>query len=122
MMNGVKYYKRFIEKLIDEDPETVTITRLAKTPDGYGGYTTSPLTVTATVRIYNKNFTRGVARESGEVIGFMAGNIDKILATADADILSGDTFSSGGKHYRVMQVNEYFGICKQVELEVLAVD
>jgi hypothetical protein len=121
-MNGFKYYKRYIEKLISQEPVVITIERLAKTPDGYGGYTTSPLTATATVRIYNKNFTRGVAKESGEVIGFMAGNVDKILASGDADIISGDTFESGGKSYRVMEVNNYFDICKQVDLEVLAVD
>lgn len=118
-MRGNLYYKKYIEKLISFDPTTVNITRIEKTDDGYGGYTETIITITEIVTFYQKRSNRQMISDNGVSVGYMATSIEKILTDFDADILEGDTFKANGREYKVLFVNSYIGICKQIELEVI---
>lgn len=113
------YYKKYIEKLIDSDSTIINITRIEKIPDGYNGYIEKPIEITENVTFYQKRSNRQTVNDFGVVIGYMATSIEKILATGDADIKEGDTFKTNNREYRVLFVNSYFDICKQIELEVI---
>lgn len=119
MQGNRLYYKKHIEKLIDVNPTTIKITRIKRVDDGYGGYTEIETTHDEVVTFYKKRSNRQTVNESGVVIGYMATSIEKILAKGDADILEGDIFKANGREYRVLFVNSYFDICKQIELEVI---
>lgn len=113
------YYKKYIEKLINADSTTINITRIEKLPTEYKGYKTKKVDVSETVLFYKKRSNRQTVNESGVVIGYMATSIEKVLAKGDADILKGDTFKANNREYKVLFVNNYFDICKQIELEVI---
>lgn len=112
-----KYYKKYIEKLIDANPATITIKREIKTDDGYGGYDVEKEKITETVTFYDRNTRREVITDSGVI--HTGVNITKILALYDADIQEKDIFEYNGKTYKVLYVKSYLDICKQIELEVI---
>lgn len=118
-MVGNLYYKKYIEKLIESNPTTINITRIEKVDDGYNGYIEKPVEITETVTFYEKRSNRETVSESGVTIGYMATSIEKILAKANTDIIEGDTFKANGREYKVLFVNQYLDICKQIELEVI---
>lgn len=116
-MRGKEYYKKHIEKLINSDPTDITITRLIKTDDGYGGTIEDEITITETVTFYDRKARREVVTDYGTT--YTGVNVTKMLATGDANILEGDTFKAKNREYKVLFVNDYFGICKQIELDVI---
>lgn len=116
-MRANLYYRKYIKKLIDSNPANITITRKVKTDDGYGGVITEDVEIPATVTFYNKKARREVVTDHGST--YVGVSVTKILAEADADIQEKDTFPHEGKNYKVLFVNPFFDICKQIELEVI---
>ena len=116
-MQGDKYYKKYIEKLINANPTDITITRQVKTDDGYGGSTIEEININEIVTFYDKKAKREVVTDYGTT--YTGVSVTKILTSADSDILEGDTFNNNGNEYRVAFVNNYFDICKQIELDVI---
>jgi hypothetical protein len=114
---NVKYYKKYIEKLINANPTTINIPRMEKTPDGYGGHIENPIDITETVTFYDKKSRREVVTDYGTT--YVGVSVTKILAKGDADIIKGDSFIVNGTEFRVLFVDSYFDICKQIELEVI---
>lgn len=119
-MQGNLYYKKYIEKLINANPTTITIKRFTKVDDGYGGHTTTETTHEEIVSFYKRRSNREFVSDSGVSVGFMATSVEKILAKATADIIRGDKFVANDREYRVTFVNSYFDICKQIEVEVIS--
>ena len=116
-MKGNLYYKKYIEKLINANPATITIKREIKTDDGYGGSIVEEKKIAETVTFYDRKARREVVNDYGTT--YVGINITKILSKSDADIIEGDTFIHEGKTYKVLYVKPYFDICKQIELEVI---
>jgi len=114
---NTKYYKKYIEKLINSNPANITIKRKKETDDGYGGTIIEEIDVTEVVTFYERKARREVVTDYGTT--YTGVQITKILAKADADIQEGDTFKHGGKTYKVLHINSYMDICKQIELEVI---
>lgn len=115
---NTRYYKKYIEKLIDSNPATITIKRKIKTDDGYGGTIVEEKQVNETVAFYERKARREVLTDYGPT--YVGVQVTKILAKHDADIQEGDTFEYEGKKYKVLFVKPYMDICKQIELEVIA--
>lgn len=113
-----RYYKKYIEKLINSNPATITIKRKIKTDDGYGGSIIEEKEITETVTFYERKARREVLTDYG--VTYAGVQVTKILAKHDADIQEGDTFEYEGKKYKVLFVKDYMEICKQIELEVIA--
>lgn len=119
-MGSNKYYRRYIEKMVESNPVDIIITRLTKEDDGFGGVDEQEITLPPqTVTFYNRKARREYVSEAGTTIGFMSSSVEKILATADTDILEKDEFTHTGREYRVSFVNDYMGICKQAEVAVI---
>jgi len=116
-MGANLYYKKYIEKLINSNPATITIKRKQEVDDGYGGTIVKTVEVTETVAFYERKVRREVISDYGTT--YTGVNITKILARADADIQEGDTFKHEGKTYKVLYVKPYMDICKQIELEMI---
>lgn len=112
-----KYYKKYIEKLINDNPTTINITRIIKIDDGLGGYTKEEVDITETVTFYDRKSRREVITDYGKT--YTGVSITKILAKGNADIIRGDKFTVNGTKYKVLFPQDYRGICKQVELEVI---
>lgn len=115
---NTRYYKKYIEKLINSNPATITIIRKEETDDGYGGSIIEEKEITETVTFYERKARREVLTDYGPT--YVGVQVTKILAKADADIKEGDTFTQEGKKYKVLFVKDYMEICKQIELEVTA--
>lgn len=116
----VKYYRKYVEKIIQADPTDIIITRIQRIPDGYDGWIEEEVTLPPqTVGIYNKKSHREHMDDSGTTIGYLQSSVEKMLCKHDADVLEGDKFTAKGREYRVTFVNNYLDICKQVELEVI---
>lgn len=114
------YYRKYIEKMIKENPAEIEIARTILKDTGRGGKTKETIKLDPQiVTIYNKKSQRERVNDSGEVIGYMASSIEKLLAKHNADIEEGDTFINGNRKYRIVFVNNYMDICKQAELEVI---
>ena len=117
-MRANLYYKKYIEKLINSNPATITIIRKEKIDDGYGGSIIEEKEITEKVAFYERKARREVVSDYGTT--YTGVQVTKILAKADADIQEGDTFEHEGKTYKVLYVKPYMDICKQIELEVIA--
>ena len=115
---NTRYYKKYIEKLINSNPANITIKRKIKTDDGYGGSIIEEKEITETVAFYERKARREVLTDYG--VTYAGVQVTKILAKHDADIQEGDTFEYGWKKYKVLFVKDYMEICKQIELEVIA--
>lgn len=114
---NTKYYKKYIEKLINSNPVEITINRKITTPDGYGGTTTEDIEVNATITLYDKKARKQIVSEQG--VSYTGITVTKLLALHDADIIEGDTFTINGNKYKVSFIKPYLDICKQGELEVI---
>ena len=112
-----KYYKKYIEKLINDNPTTITIIREVKTDDGYGGSIITKEEVTEVVNFYDVKARREVVTDYGKT--YTGVQVTKILAKGNADIQKDDIFTVDDIEYKVFHVNSYRGICKQIELEVI---
>jgi len=113
---NTRYYKKYIEKAIEQDPTIITIKRKIITDDGFGGKKEETIELEPqTIRIYNKKAQREIVSDTGTIMGYTL----KFLAKGGTDIQEGDTFTWQGKTLKVAFVNDYFGICKQGELEVI---
>jgi len=112
-----RYYKKYIEKLINSNPTTITIKRKVEVDDGFGGTTIEDIEVIETVAFYDRKARREVVTDYG--ITYVGVTVTKILAKGDADIIKGDKFTVDDVEYKVLFVKPYKGICKQIELEVI---
>lgn len=117
-MKDNKYYKKYIEKLINADPTTINITRKIETDDGYGGSIIEEIEINEKVTFYDRKSRREVVTDYGKT--YTGVSVTKMLATGEADIVKGDTFKVNDTEFKVLFVNDYFDICKQIELEVIA--
>ncbi len=111
------YYKKYVEKLINSNPATITIKRKVEIDDGYGGTIINEKEITETVSFYERNARREVVTDYGTT--YTGTQVTKILAKGDADIKEGDVFEYNGKTFRVLFVENYLDICKQIELEMV---
>lgn len=116
-MVGNLYYKKYVEKLISSNPTDITIKRMEKVDNGYGGWTDKETTVNEQVAFYDRKARREVISDYGT--SYIGVSVTKILAKGDANIIKGDTFIVDGVEYRVSFVKDYLGICKQIELDVI---
>lgn len=97
-------------KLINDNPSSITITRITRSDDGAGGFSEATSTIAAqTVRIYNKR-TRTLNVENG---GWNSQRITKMIAKYDANIQKEsstylDTFSYGGITYKITDVKPIY--------------
>jgi len=111
--------------IINQNPASITITRKSKTSDGAGGWTSSTSNLAAqTIRIYSKRVRTLVVEEGG----YHSVRVTKAVAKYDANILkysstNEDTFTYGGKTYRVFDVIDRYTknsiVFKELELEEL---
>lgn len=115
---NARYYKKYIEKLINSNPANITIKRKNEIDDGYGGTIVEEKEVNEIVAFYERKARREFLTDYGTT--YTGVQVTKILARYDADIQEGDTFECGGKKYKVLFVKDYMEICKQIELEVIA--
>lgn len=112
------YYKRYIEKLIDNDPTAFVITREVTHNDGFGGETTERIELPEQKgRFYQGRMTSAVLADKGTIYSQAA---LKLLVADSVDIAEGDYIQHQGKRLKVAFLQSYFGICKQAELEVIA--
>lgn len=119
-MGAEMYYKKYIEKIITQDPKVITIKRQTKgNNNGFDGGITTEELPPQTVTFYNKKAQREIVKDKGGVIGYNASNALKMISRGDADIQEGDTFIYNNKTFRVIFVGVYGDICKQIELEVI---
>jgi len=113
-----RYYKKYVEKMINTNPISIVVTRKKKVDDGYEGYKEIKIILQEqVVTIYNKKRQRHTIADKG--ITYYVQNVPKLLATSDVDIKEGDIFEHRGKTFRVAFLDDYLGICKQAELEVI---
>jgi len=111
--------------IINQNPTSITITRKAKVSDGAGGWTSSTSNLAAqTIRIYSKRVRTLVVEEGG----YHSVRVTKAVAKYDANILkysssNEDTFSFGGKTWRIFDVIDRYVkssiVFKELELEQL---
>lgn len=120
-MIGADYYKQYIKDMIGHNPTIITIKRTEEQGNGYGGTVDVELDpFDLTVMVYKKRSNREVIDTSGMIVGYAASGTWKLLASGDADIKRGDTFTADGTSFKVAFVNDFYGICKQVDLEAVA--
>ncbi|MBS4536811.1 hypothetical protein GOQ29_14415 [Clostridium sp. D2Q-14] len=115
---NTKYYKKYIEKLINTNPVDIIIERKVTIPDGYGGTTSTTKTINAIVTLYDKKGSKQIVTDEG--VSYIGVVVTKLLALNETDIIEGDTFKVDNKIYKVSFIKSYMGICKQGELEVIA--
>lgn len=118
-MGSNRYYRRYIEKMINDNPTVITITRIEKVDDGFGGVIEEEVTIQETVTFYNRRSVREIVDESGKGFALSSVSSEKLLALADTSIREGDIFNHAGREYRVSFLQDYRGICKQAELQVI---
>jgi len=116
-MVGNLYYKKYIEKLIYTNPVNIQIKRKVKIDDGYGGETSTNITINLTTTLYDRKARREVVSDYGT--SYTGVSVTKMLVKGDADIIKDDTFTIDGTEYKVLFIVPYFDICKQIELEVI---
>lgn len=113
-----KYYKAYIEKLIEVDPVEINITQRLEIDDGYGGKKYIEKEISEIGTFYNKSAFVTKMVESGQVnSGRLAKT--KLLTRANTDIKKGDKFTVGNRRYEVLYPQNYKNICTQIELDVI---
>jgi len=101
------------ENLINQNPALIFISRTTRTQGTDGGVVETPSIIPAqTVRIYASS-VRGIRVLSVDDGGYHANRVKKLIAKYDANILSEsatnlDTFSYGGKNYKVADVKDTY--------------
>lgn len=116
---NVKYYKKYIEKLINSNPTYIKIRRTRSTDDGFGGTEESAVTLRPQkVTFYEARAQREVVSDKG-ITSYYSSNVVKMLAKSGADIKCGDIFKSGGQTFKVAFLQPYLDVCYQAELEVI---
>lgn len=117
---NTRYYKKYIEKLINTDPASITIKRIKTIDDGFGGKEEKTITLEPqTVTFYDKKLQREIINDKGAVTAYYLSRTVKLLAMGDADIKEGDMFEHEGRMFKVGFVKNYLDVCKQAELEVI---
>lgn len=116
MVGNNLYYKRYIEKMIEQYGHDIEITRSIKVDDGYGGKKTIEIQdINARVVFYNKKLTTQSILDAG--IQWSRSTAIKILAADNADLKEGDRIKIQGKEYKATNLIPYLSICIQSELE-----
>jgi hypothetical protein len=116
MNKNIQYYKKYVEKLINNNPAEIIIKREIKKEDGYGGKIVENIEITSQiVTFYQKKTKREIITDAGEI--YSAVTVTKILAKVDADIKKDDIIECEENKYKVINVENYFNICKQIELK-----
>lgn len=116
-MMADKYYKKYIEKLINSNPTDIVIKRKENDDDGFGGEIVKDVTINETVTFYDRKARREIVTDYGTT--YVGVSVTKILAKGDADIIKDDKFTVDDTEYKVLFVKPYMDICKQIELEVI---
>lgn len=114
-MVGNPYYKKYINDLINQDSTTLEMSVETRLPDGYGGFTVTRETVQIVARLYKNSRRIQFLKDSGVVEGWLV----KALVAGDVAINEGMILKSPQHSYKVVTLNTYFGICTQIELEVV---
>lgn len=117
-MVGSKYYKRYVEKLIENMPTVITHQKETRIDDGYGGHTTEIEEIKHKVAIYNEIGRILTMSQAGQ--SFTSIGRTMMLTLPDVDLKEGELIYIGSKEYRIYLVKSYFDICKQVEIEVVS--
>lgn len=113
------YYRKYVEKLILNDPVAFNVIRKRTQDDGYGGeISEDEILPIQQGRLYSNRLPPGYVTDKGKV--FSPGTALKLLVVDDVDIAEGDYLPYHGKMLRVAYLQVYDGICKQAELEVVA--
>lgn len=115
MVGNNLYYKRYIEKMIEQHGHDIEIVRSIKVDDGYGGSKSTDLDLNARVVFYNKKLTTQSILDAG--IQWSRSTAIKILAADHGDLKEGDRIKIQGKEYKATNLIPYLGICIQSELE-----
>lgn len=116
-MKHNKYYKKYIDKLINLNPANIKIKRKIKIKDGYGGYVTEEIEIDEVVTFYETKSKIQFINDFG--ITYSNNQAIKILAKSESDIKREDIFVYKDTTYKVIYVKDYFDICKQIEIEVI---
>ena len=114
---NVKYYKKYIEKLINSNPTEINIEREILIDDGFGGTVIRLEKIKEVVTFYDTKARREIVSDYGK--SYPGISITKILAKDDANIIKCDIFTVDGTEYLVLLVKGFKSICKQIELEVI---
>lgn len=112
-----RYYKKYVEKLINDNPTEINIKREIEVDVGYGEHDVIVENVEEVVNFYDSKARREVLTDYGKT--YTGISITKILAKGDANIVHGDTFIVNDIEYQVFHIGDYREICKQIELEVI---
>lgn len=118
-MANSTYYKYYIQKLISNDPSPIVRKRSIKTPDDFGGYTTTQAEIPYIIRIYKRRSVQHYIVDVGVVGGNSMTAAARALIMYGDDILEGDTIQVGNVIYKVTLVVGYTDICKQADLEMI---
>lgn len=111
------YYKKYIEKLINSNPSTISIKREIKTDDGFGGSIITSVNLEEVVTLYDAKARREIVSDYGT--SYTGISITKVLAKGDSLIEKGDTFTLEGEKYKVLFIKAFKSICKQIEVELV---
>lgn len=114
---GGRYYKKYIEKLINSDPVEIEYKRKEKADDGFGGEIITDIDKKEVVTFYERKARREVVTDYGTT--YIGITVTKVLAKGNTDIIKGDKFTANGVEYRVLFVEPFMDICKQIEVEVI---
>lgn len=102
-IQGVDVLTEQTKEFIDENPTDLATVRNTRTPDGSGGYTTSPTDVPAQrVRLVNQ--ARGVSTERRSASGAVVTPDIVVVGMPDLDMQRGDTFTHEGVKMEVVWV------------------
>lgn len=89
------------KQFINESPSEITVTRLTKTADGAGGYTTAPaLLAPQTVRLVPLAPSTSVERKTAD--GEVVTTVYSVVAAPDVDLKEGDAFPINDARHEVI--------------------
>lgn len=113
-----RYYKSYVQRVINTVGTDITFSRFVGVDDGYGGkLPDTEIPVYETVAVYDRASRQYVITDAG--VGYKGAGTTMLLARYEADIQRGDIFDVLGYKFRVLFVKPYFNICKQIEIEVV---
>ncbi len=114
-----RYYKRLVERFINANPAFVIVERERREGDGYGGeIIKETIKIKHKVSFYDIKARRETIKDHGKT--YTGTQTTIILARYDADIREGELLEYKDRTYKVLGVEFYPGICKQIEIEVVA--
>lgn len=113
-----RYYKKLIERFINANPALIVVRRKAGIDDGYGGEIIEETEIEYKVSFYDIKARRETIKDHGKT--YTGTQTTIILAKHDVNIREGELLEYRDRTYKVLGVEFYPGICKQIEIEVVA--